>query len=304
MFHRFFQFSIVGLLAVVVIFSCPATAAAKPKVAVVMSRSIPPYRKALEGFKKRFESEVTIFEVHNKKDAAKVAKTIMAGKPDIVLAIGSSALNLVSKHITKIPVVFTMVLTPPKLPSNIAGVSMMLPAKTHLEGLKLVAPDVKSVGLVYNPKHSAKRIQEFKTAAKSLGLQIVALAANSQKEAFSSIRLLAGRVDSLWMLMDKDVVANFNLMLSLSVKEKIPLATFSYRYVEMGALLALSPKFDSLGQQAGEIAVKIIAGTAPSSLGVISPKSHYYSYNTKTGLRIELGVPSAILKKEHRLYKK
>jgi ABC-type uncharacterized transport system substrate-binding protein len=304
LFHRFYQLSIVGLLAMAVIFSCPVTAAAKPKVAVVMSRSIPPYKKALEGFKKSFDSEITIFEVRTKKDAAKTAKAILASQPDLVLAIGSSALNLASKHITKIPVVFTMVYSPPKLPSNIAGVSMMLPAKTHLEGLKLVAPEVKSVGLVYNPKNSGKRIEEFKTAAKSQGMKVVALAASSQKEAFSSIRLLAGRVDSLWMPMDKDVVANFNLMLSLSVKEKIPLATFSYRYVEMGALLALSPKFDFLGRQAGEVASKIFAGTSPSSLGVVSPKSHYYSYNTKTGLKIELGVPSTILKKEHRLYKK
>ena len=280
-----------------------AGASAKPKVAVVMSRLIPPYQKALSGFKKEFDCDTTVFDLQKKRDLEEISKEIKASKPDLVLAIGSNALKLSKKYLKKTPVIFTMVLKPGKTPDNICGVSMTLPAKTHIEGLKLIAPNVKSVGIVFNPKHAGGRVDSFKKAAKALGLKAVTVAANSKKEAFSAIKLLASRVDSLWMVMDQDVVANFKLMLSLSIKEKVPLATFSYKYVEMGALLALAPKFEDLGEQAGQLAKKITGGTSPKKLGVVSPSNFYYSINVNTALKIGVGVPPEILKKDHKLYK-
>lgn len=280
-----------------------AGVSAKPKVAVVMSRLIPPYQKALSGFKKEFDCDTTVFDLQKKRDLEEMSKEINSAKPDLVLAIGSNALKLSKKYLKKTPVIFTMVLKPGKAPDNVCGVSMTLPAKTHLEGLKLIAPKVKSVGIVFNPKHSGNRVELFKKAAKDLGLKIVSVAANSKKEAFSAIKLLASRVDSLWMVMDQDVVANFNLLQSLSIKEKVPLATFSYKYVEMGALLALAPKFEDLGKQAGQLAKQIAGGTSPKKLGVVSPTNFYYSINVNTALKIGVGVPPEVLKKDHKLYK-
>jgi putative ABC transport system substrate-binding protein len=276
---------------------------AKPKVAVVMSRLIPPYQKALSGFKKEFDCDTTVFDLQKKRDLGEISKEIKAAKPDLVLAIGSNALKLAKKYLKKTPVIFTMVLKPGKTPDNVCGVSMTLPAKTHLEGLKLIAPKVKSIGIVFNPKHSGNRVGLFKKAAKALGLKVVSVAANSKKEAFSAIKLLASRVDSLWMVMDQDVVANFNLLLSLSVKEKVPLATFSYKYVEMGALLALAPKFQDLGKQAGQLAKQLVSGVKAKKMGVVSPTNFYYSINVNTALKIGVGVPAEVLKKDHKLYK-
>jgi len=232
-------------IAILVFFSTGATA--ETRVAVVMSRPIPPYKAALDGFKKELDCSTSIFNLQKKTSDDEVANAIKGEKPQLILAIGSKALKLSKKHLKDIPVIFTMVLVPGKVPPNMTGVSMMLPAKAHLEALKLVAPKVKSVGIVYNPKRSEARVMEFKKAAKPLGMNVVAITAKSKKDAFSSIKLLGGRVDSLWMIMDQDVVANFNLLLSVAVKEKIPLATFSYKYVEMGALLALAPQFEALG---------------------------------------------------------
>ena len=289
-------------LFLLLVFSA-AGASAKTKVAVVMSRLIPPYRKALSGFKKELDCDTNVFDLQKKRDLESVAKEIKASKPDLVLAIGSNALKLAKKHLPKVPVIFTMVLKPGKTPGNVCGVSMTLPAKTHLNGLKLIAPKVKSVGIVFNPKHADRRVKEFKKAAKDLGLKVVSVAANSKKEAFSAIKLLAGRVDSLWMVMDQDVVANFNLLQSLSVKEKVPLATFSYKYVEMGALLALAPKFEDLGKQAGQLAKQLLSGASPKKMGVVSPTNFYYSINVNTALKIGVGVPPEVLKKDHKLYK-
>ena len=303
MYHHLQKASALSRVILFLLLIWAAGAAAKSKVAVVMSRLIPPYQKALNGFKKELDCDTTVFDLQKKRDLEEVAKEIKSSKPDLVLAIGSNALKLAKKHLKKIPVIFTMVLKPGKTPGNVCGVSMTLPAKTHLQGLKLLAPKVKSVGIVFNPKHSGSRVELFKKDAKGLGLKVVSVAANSKKEAFSAIKLLAGRVDSLWMVMDQDVVANFNLLQSLSIKEKVPLATFSYKYVEMGALVALAPKFQDLGKQAGQLAKQIVSGVSPKKLGVVSPTNFYYSINVNTALKIGVGVPPEVLKKDHKLYK-
>jgi putative ABC transport system substrate-binding protein len=274
----------------------------KPKVVVLMGREIPPYVKAMEGFKKALDCDAVVFDLH-KDDKKEVIEKIKGNAPNLIFALGSAALKFTKKNFADIPVVFTMVLVPGKLTGNIAGVSMMLPAKSHLEGLKLISNKVKSVGIVFNPTRSKKRVEEFKAAGEAVGLKIVTLPVKSKKEAFSSIKLLGGRVDAFWMIMDQDIVANFKLLLSFSLKEKVPLATFSYKYVEMGALLALAPKFDDLGNQAGVLAGKIIAGKNPTELGVINPTNFYYSINVNTAVKIGVGVPPDILKKEHKLYK-
>ena len=303
MYHRLLKASALGRILLFLLLFSAAGASAKSKVAVVMSRLIPPYQKALSGFEKEFDCDTTVFDLQKKRDLEAVAKEIKSARPDLVLAIGSNALKLTKKYIKKTPVIFTMVLKPGRTPDNVCGVSMTLSAKTHLKGLRLIAPKVKSIGIVFNPKHSGNRVELFKKASKGMGFKIVTVAANSKKEAFSAIKLLAGRVDSLWMVMDQDVVANFNLLQSLSIKEKVPLATFSYKYVEMGALLALAPKFEDLGKQAGQLAKQLLSGTSPKKLGVVSPTDFYYSINVNTALKIGVGVPPEVLKKEHKLYK-
>jgi len=302
-YHRLLKASALGRILLFLLLFSAAGASAKSKVAVVMSRLIPPYQKALSGFEKEFDCDTTVFDLQKKRDLEAVAKEIKSARPDLVLAIGSNALKLTKKYIKKTPVIFTMVLKPGRTPDNVCGVSMTLSAKTHLKGLRLIAPKVKSIGIVFNPKHSGNRVELFKKASKGMGFKIVTVAANSKKEAFSAIKLLAGRVDSLWMVMDQDVVANFNLLQSLSIKEKVPLATFSYKYVEMGALLALAPKFEDLGKQAGQMAKQLTSGTPPKKLGVVSPTDFYYSINVNTALKIGVGVPPEVLKKEHKLYK-
>lgn len=303
MYRRLLRVFALSWIVFFLLLFCAAGVSAKTRVAVVMSRLIPPYQKAQNGFEKELDCDTTVFDLQKKQDLQAVAKEIKSYNPDLVLAIGSTALKLAKKHINKTPVIFTMVLKPGKMPGNVSGVSMTLPAEAHLKGLKLIAPKVKSVGIVFNPKHSGNRVAEFKEAAGGMGLNVVSVAANSKKEAFSAIKLLAGRVDSLWMVMDQDVVANFNLLQSLSIKEKVPLATFSYKYVEMGALVALAPKFEDLGKQAGQLAKQLLSGTPPSKLGVVSPMNYYYAINVNTALKIGVGVPPEVLKKDHKLYK-
>lgn len=272
---------------------------AKPRVAVVMWHPIPPYEKALEGFTKTFECEI---EKHDKSDPEPMLAALRANPPDMLLAFGSHALNF-TKQIKEIPVVFAVVLKPGKLAPNVAGVSISLPAEVHLKGLKLLAPSVRSLGIIYNPASSARRVEEFKNAGKALGINVVAAQAATKQESFSAIKLLGARVDALWMIVDTVTVHNFSLLLSISIKEKIPLATFSHRYVATGALLALTSEYDHMGVQAGEVARKIMEGTPPSRIGVVHPTRYRYNINVDTALKIGVGIPPAVLKKEHKLYK-
>ena len=290
------------LIAVVsILFLGAAAGAAEGKIAAILSRIIPPYQQALDGFKQIYP-DTQVFTIRQEVSPGQLVDEIKSVKPALILAIGSEALKLSKNMFSNLPVVFTMVLSPGSPGNNISGVALTLPAKPHLEALKLLVPSVKSIGIVYNPEYSAEIIEEFKQVAQKLNIQIVAVAVHSPKEVFSSIMLLAGRVNALWMIMDKDVVPHFNLLQSLSIKERIPLATFSYKYVEMGALLALSPSFESVGKQASDLAKQILGGASPKSLGIVLPGDYYFAINSATAKKIKLEIPQAVLSRKHKLY--
>ncbi len=271
------------------------------KIAAIMSRLIPPYQQALDGFKQVFP-DTQVFVMRSEDAPGRLVDELKEAKPSLILAIGSEALKLSKKMFSTLPVISTMVLSPGNPGNNIAGVSLVLPASAHLEALKLLVPSIKSLGIVYNPDYTSESVEEFKQAAKKMDIQIVAVAVHSPKEVFSSVMLLAGRVNALWMVMDQDVVPHFNLLQSLSIKERIPLATFSYKYVEMGALLALSPVFEGVGKQAAEIAKQIRGGTSPKSIGIVAPTEYYFAINSATAKKIKLEIPQAVLGRKHKFY--
>ena len=70
------------------------------------------------------------------------------------------------------------------------------------------------------------------------------------------------RIDAFWMLPDVTLMTpeTIEILLLFSLENKIPIITFSEKYVRMGALLSISSDPYDMGKQAGEMANRIING--------------------------------------------
>lgn len=231
------------------------------EVIVLKSSDIRPYNDALAGFKSICEcnlNELTIGESNHDDLMSKIIRQ----KPDAVLAVGMDALRNAAE-IKDTPVIYTMVPNPFSVTSdrkNISGVSMFISPAKQLDAILELFANSKRIGIIYDPKNMHPSVHEAQIVAQSKGLELVLRKATRPGEAPALIDSMKDRIDVLWMLPDTTVInpETVKLMLLFSFQNRVPVFTFSKKYVEMGAVAALNIDPFDLGVQAGEIMKKLL----------------------------------------------
>jgi putative ABC transport system substrate-binding protein len=238
-------------------------------VLVVQNYRAKPYTEALQGFKSacRAKTGELILSETNGED---VLEEIRRRKPDLILTIGMDAL-LQAKKIKGIPILYLMVLHPEtalKGEMDITGVSMVLPPEKQLSLLHRFLPGVKKIGMVYCPKNTGHLVARASHAAARMGLEVKALGTRRPEDFPELLKSLKGNVDAYWMLPDSMVITpeTVEYLLLFSIRNRVPIITFSEKYLKMGALMSLEVNSFKMGKQAGEMAVKILSGTSVSEL--------------------------------------
>lgn len=295
--------------------SLPPAAHASDQIVAVFSADADPYKQAYRGFqdelaRKRPDAQT---QVHVLKDAAqrdRIVADIKQRRPALILALGSTATNMVRSEFKNIPVVFCMVLNPqaaglvPSMQSsgsNLTGASLDIPVKLQFETLLAVSPKVKRIGVFYNPAETEKVIQPAVKIAAGMGLELVTIPVASP-EQFQEVAdtLKDRRIDALWSVADSTVFASnrsVEFLLRRTAEARIPFMGLSPDAVKAGALLALSVDYKDIGAQCGEQAAQVLQGTAPSSLPITVPRSVTLHINMNAARNINLTVPRSALEK-------
>ena len=251
------------MLLVLLAFAVSAPAGAGQDVVVIQSFRVKPYEEALNGFSSVSQSKIKRLVISELK-GVDIQKKIKQANPSLVLAIGMEALSL-AKTIKDIPVVYLMVLNPRSILSaekNVTGVSMYIPPDKHLAALLETLPGTQTIGFLYNPVRSGRFVEEARKQAAKMQVQLIATEIHDPKQAPSLALEMKDRIDVFWMLPDLTVITpeTVEFLLLFSFENKIPLFTFSEKYVEMGAFLSMDIDAFDMGRQAGEMAVEILAG--------------------------------------------
>lgn len=202
--------------------------------------------------------EVVIDKDETNGDSAQKIRNV---HPDLILALGAKAL-MAALEVSDIPIVYLLVIEPEKIIHNrtdVTGISLTVPATTQFEEIRRYLPQVKRVGVVYDPKNSSKVIDQIRAARTDL--QFVSLAAENTTEVPVLLNSLQGRVDLLWMLPDV-TVTNLKTLPSyflFSLQNKIPLLTFSEKFLKHGATIAVTFDLEGMAAQAAGLACDILS---------------------------------------------
>lgn len=292
----------VGLAIVVLCCPLPGEAA---KIVAIKSADVDVYNEALEGFKSLFRQTV-ISEYDMEGDLEKgkrfLARLKTGPKPDLIFAIGIWALQVVVEEVRDIPVVFAMVLNPSTVlgheARNVTGASMNVPVEQQIALLKKVSPQVRRIGVVYDPSKTGFLVREAERIARDQGVRLVTKPIASSKDSFAALDAMQGDIDALWILPDLTVLApeTVQYMLLFSFRNKIPLLGLSENQAKMGALLGLS--FESgrdIGSQAGELAAEILSGRTAEEIPFTTARKVRLTVNLKTAGKLGLQIPKEIL---------
>jgi len=279
---------------------CPGSPRAAQEIVAVQSIGIQPYQDALNGF-----TSAGNYRVHqliiSEMDGAALVGRIRQIKPRMVLAIGIDALTRVST-ITDIPVIYLMVLNPPAALAgkrNVYGVRMSIPQEQQLQALVTLLPAAKTVGLLYNPDRTGELVERMTEAAKKNGTRLVAKTVRSSRSVPQRIQELKGQIDAFLMLPDLTVVTpeTVEALLLFSLENKIPLVSFSEKYVEMGALMSIGVDAFDMGMQAAEMAEKILSGKDLTDARQVDARKAVISINRKVAKKLGISIDEPTVSK-------
>jgi len=275
-------------------------------VAAVKSVDILPYRDALKGFKSAVKANVYEYVIENGDNSSILFR--LKGT-DLIFTLGTDALTLVKDEIKDKPIVFTFVLNPDadiksRYP-HITGIDINIPPEEQFKALLQVAPQVKRIGVIYDPSKSQSIINEAEAAAKKLEVSLVIKKIDSKTEAIDAISRMEGNVDAIWMAPDTTAITpeSINYMLLFAFRNRIPLIGISDKYVKDGVLLALSFDSEDIGRQAGEMANRILEGKDIKEFSLIKPRMVKFSINLNTAEKIGIKISERVIRLADRVYK-
>jgi putative ABC transport system substrate-binding protein len=274
---------------------------------------------AIQGFKDALSQagvQVTYDEQNAQTDmgvAAQIAQKFAGENLDLILTVATPNSQAMIKVDKSTPIVFTAVTDPvgsglvtdATAPSaNVTGVSDMLPVQPHLDLIKALVPNVKTIGLLYNAgeSNSVFLVKAEKAAAAAMGIKTVEATASSSSEVQAAAQSLVGRVDAISVLTDNTVVSALESVVKVCGQNKIPLIAGDTDSVKRGAVAAYSFNYHDLGLQAGQMAIKILNGTSISQIPVEFAKNLTLAVNTKAAQLMGVTIPADLLSKATTTY--
>jgi putative ABC transport system substrate-binding protein len=237
-----------------------------------------------------------------------LAEALIADKSDVIIALGPAAWAA-KRTTTTVPVVIAFSGDPVGdgiVPSiarpggNITGFSYMSSdlAGKRLEILSNAFPGSKRLGVLYNPREPATRLEMKITevAAQSLGLTLVPVAADSLG-ALDDAFLLAvdQKVGGLVVFTHGFAVINSSRIIALSAQHRLPVLYGWREFVDDGGLMSYGPDIEMLVRRAAVYVDLIIKGARAGDLPFEQPTRLQLVVNKKTAGALGLTFPPSIL---------
>ncbi len=284
--------------------TCLCSSAFAAKIAVIKSADIPPFREAIKGFKQSFDGtfEQYVLKKGKKSKNTELFYNVQQSNVDAVFALGTKAAKLTHQHLSKTPIVFAYVLNPDKLKDSggntqLSGIRMAVPPREQFKTLKNILPNIKRVGVIYDPEKTEDVIIEARLTATVSGLTLIEIPIFTKGQAIGAISSLNDKVDAFWMVPDSTLISKESLkhLFLFSIKNKIPVIGISKKYVKYGALFAVSFDNEDMGRQAGELLNNIGNKKAADTIPLESPRKFNLAINLKIANRLGINIDEEIV---------
>lgn len=242
----------------------------------------------------------------NPATAAQIARQFVGDDPDVIVPIATPSAQAVVSATRDIPVVFTAVSDPlgaqlvtdmEKPGGNVTGLSDMSPVAAHVDLIREILPEAKTIGYLYNSgeANSVSLLAALKEATDAAGIAIVESAATKTAEVQGAARALVGRVDAIYVPTDNTVISALEAAVSVAEEAKVPLFTADTDSVSRGSIAALGFNYYDVGRQTGEVVIRILKGEKPGDIPVKVAEGTDLVVNKGSAAKIGLELPESVL---------
>ena len=182
---------------------------------------------------------------------------------------------------------------------NITGVSDHNPAKQQLNLIKQLTPNVKTIGILYSSSedNSKTQVEEFTTLAEKAGYKVLPYSVPSTNEIASTMNVMTGKVDAIWIPIDNTIASAFSTVVSSNQTVKKPIYPSATAMVKEGGLGSVVVDQKELGVATGKITAKILKGAKPANTAVEIFTTGKTVINKKVAAQLGITIPDDVLKK-------
>ena len=254
--------------------------------------------------------QVKIDFMNSEGDQSKVAtmsKQLVSNGNDVVVGIATPAAQGLASATKDLPVIMAAITDPvganlvqnlEKPGGNITGVSDHNPAEQQVELIKALTPDVKTIGALYSSSedNSKSQVEEFKAYAEKAGLKVETFAVPSTNEIASTVNVMTGKVDAIWVPIDNTIASAFSTVVSSNQIAKKPIYPSATAMVEAGGLASVVVDQHDLGVATGKMIAKVLKGEKPADTPVNVFSTGKSVINKKLAQELGITIPESVLK--------
>lgn len=274
---------------------------AQGNIAVIYPDIGEPYRsiftKIIEGIEDKAKIRVASFAIGSNQSTQDLAGELRKQNVQVVIALGRSGLKAASGLDRDIGIVAGGVLSVPE--AEVRGMSVFSLAPDPvllLDRLKALAPSIKRVFVVYDPRQNAWLIRLARDAARNLGIELVAQEAGDLKTAMRIYQeYLASsdpKRDALWLPQDSVTVEESSVLpfvLQEAWSRALLVFSSNVSHVKRGALFSLYPNNVELGRNLASSALgHVISGRQTANITPL--KEVLMAVNVRTAGHLGLAI--------------
>jgi putative ABC transport system substrate-binding protein len=237
---------------------------------------------------------------------------LVAGKPDIIVAVAPQPARAARDAAGAVPVVFVAVADPiaaglvaslARPGGSVTGLSTLVPGGfmgKMLQVLRDAIPTASRVAVLWsskNPLHVALIPKELTPSAQSLGVELQMLDVTEPAGIAPAVEAaVRDRAQALLVVGDPMFHRPFGRVAELALRARLPSLYLDRGVVtEGGGLISYGPDWDTMFRRAAVYVNRILKGTAPGDLPVEQPTKFDLVINLKTARALGLTIPPSLL---------
>jgi putative ABC transport system substrate-binding protein len=238
------------------------------------------------------------------------AAELVALNPDVIYGLGGlPAAKALQKKTRAIPIVFTQTADPvgfglvasiPHPGGNLTGFmawDLSIGGK-WLELVREIAPDLKRVGVLYNPEtgpYAAALVASAKTAA-GRDVDVLEFPVHDDQGIETALSSIGAEPHGALLVVPEPFTnTHQDKIIALAIQHGLPAIVSFTGATRRGALISYTYAFAAMIQQPVGYVDRILKGQSPSDLPVQTPTKYELSINLKTAKALGLTVPNGLL---------
>lgn len=254
-------------------------------------------------------SNVELTVLNAEADQSKIqtmSKKLVDDGNDVVIGIATPAAQGLSSATSDIPVIMGAISDPvgaklvknlDKPEGNVTGLSNHVPHAQTVELIQTITPDAKTIGVLYasSEDNSVSQVKEFTQYAEEAGLTVVEYAVPSTNEITTTMSVMTGKVDAIFVPQDNTIASAFPTVVTAANAAKIPVYSSVDTMVKQGSIASVAQSQYDLGLETAKITVKILAGKKVSEVPVKVVDTGVPTVNLKAAKELGITIPDSLL---------